>query len=153
MSTKEKLLIIEDDTEVSRQLKWALADEYDVHLAKDEMSALKALRSKTPAVVTLDLGLPPKPDEATVGMELLGKILQVEPGAKVVVVTGNDDRENAVKAVSHGAWDYYHKPIKVDELKVILNRAFFLPEERPALSSHLPLLQHVSLIPRRQLLC
>jgi two-component system NtrC family response regulator len=76
MNDKEKLLIIEDDVEISRQLKWALADDYDVHLAQDEPSAMEALRLERPAVVTLDLGLPPKPDEATVGMELLGKILR-----------------------------------------------------------------------------
>ena len=75
-------------------------------------------------MITLDLGLPPKPHESVVGMGLLGKILQIEPGTKVVVVTGNNDRENAMHAISRGAWDYYHKPIDVDELKIILSRAF-----------------------------
>jgi two-component system NtrC family response regulator len=124
MSNKEKLLVVEDDAEISRQLKWALADEYEIHLAQDAPSALKILKTKKPAVVTLDLGLPPRPHEAAIGMELLGKILQLEPSAKVVVVTGNNDRENAMQAISQGAWDYYHKPIKIDELKVILSRAF-----------------------------
>jgi two-component system NtrC family response regulator len=124
MSNKEKLLVVEDDPEISRQLKWALADEYEIHMAQDEPSALKILESKKPAVITLDLGLPPKPHDSVVGMELLGKILQLEPGAKVVVITGNDDRENANQAISRGAWDYYNKPIKLDELMVILNRAF-----------------------------
>jgi two-component system NtrC family response regulator len=124
MSVKEEILVVEDDPEISRQLKWALADEYEIHLAQDEPSALKILNSKKPAVITLDLGLPPKPHEPLIGMELLRKILQLEPGTKVVVVTGNDDRENAIKAISQGAWDFYHKPIKIDELKVILSRAF-----------------------------
>jgi two-component system NtrC family response regulator len=85
---------------------------------------LKILEKKNPEVVTLDLGLPPRPHDPVVGMELLGKILQMEPSAKVVVVTGDNDRENAMRAISQGAWDYYHKPIKIDELKVILRRAF-----------------------------
>ena len=124
MSDKEKLLIVEDDPEISRQLKWALADEYEVHLADDERSALEILKRKEPLVVTLDLGLPPKPHDSQVGMELLGKILQLNPGCKVVVVTGNNERENALQAISHGAWDYYHKPIDIDELRLILSRAF-----------------------------
>lgn len=124
MSHKGTLLIIEDDPQISSQLKWALVDEYEVHLAKDSPSALKILKRKNPAVVTLDLGLPPKPNDSEIGMDLLGKILQLEPMAKVVVITGNNDRQNAMKAISHGAWDYYQKPIKTDELKVILGRAF-----------------------------
>jgi two-component system NtrC family response regulator len=117
-------LLFINDPEISRQLKWALADEYEIHMAQDEPSALKILNNKKPAVITLDLGLPPKPHEPVIGMELLGKILQLEPSAKVIVVTGNDERENAIQAISKGAWDFYHKPIKVDELKVILSRAF-----------------------------
>ncbi|MFC1816751.1 PEP-CTERM-box response regulator transcription factor [Thermodesulfobacteriota bacterium] len=124
MKDKDKLLIIEDDAEISQQLKWAFADEYELYLAQETHSALETLKRKRPAVVTLDLGLPPKPDDSVIGMELLGKIIQLEPNAKVVVVTGNNDRENAMKAISRGAWDYYHKPINIDELKVILNRAF-----------------------------
>jgi two-component system NtrC family response regulator len=124
MGCKRKLLIIEDDAEISRQLKWALVEEYDVQLAKDAPSALKILKRKNPDVVTLDLGLPPKPDDSEIGMDLLGKILQLEPMTKVVVITGNNDRQNAMKAISQGAWDYYQKPVKTDELKVILARAF-----------------------------
>ena len=124
MKDKDKLLVIEDDAEISQQLKWALADEYELYFAQEAHSALEAVKRKRPAVVTLDLGLPPKPDDSVIGMDLLGKIIQLEPLAKVVVVTGNNDRENAIKAISRGAWDYYHKPIDTDELKVILNRAF-----------------------------
>lgn len=124
MGEKEKLLVVEDDPEISRQLKWALADEYDVHLAQDRRSALEIMRRMKPLVLTLDLGLPPEPQGSQVGMELLGKILQVEPGSKVVVVTGNNERENALRAISHGAWDYYQKPINIDELRLILRRAF-----------------------------
>jgi two-component system NtrC family response regulator len=136
MNNKGRLLVVEDDAAISRQLKWALADEYEIHLAQDAPSALKTLKTKKPQVMTLDLGLPPKPHEPVVGMELLGKILQLEPGAKVVVVTGNNDRENAMQAVSQGAWDYYQKPINTDELKVILSRAFHVNTlERESLES------------------
>lgn len=124
MTDKERLLIVEDDAEIARQLKWALAEEYEVYHAEEPRAALEILKRKKPPVLTLDLGLPPKPHDSQVGMELLGQILQVEPGSKVVVVTGNNDRENALLAISHGAWDYYQKPIDVDELKVILSRAF-----------------------------
>jgi len=136
MSNNEKLLVVEDDAEISRQLKWALADEYEIYLTQDAPSALKILNSKKPAVVTLDLGLPPRPHDPVIGLELLGKILQLEPSAKVVVVTANNDRKNAMKAISQGAWDYYHKPIKTDELKVILSRAFHVNAlERESLES------------------
>jgi len=124
MGDKEKLLVVEDDPEISRQLKWALADEYDIHLAQDQRSALEVQKRIKPQVVTLDLGLPPQPQGSQVGMDLLGKILQMEPSSKVVVVTGNDERENALRAISHGAWDYYQKPINIEELKLILKRAF-----------------------------
>ena len=124
MTNKEELLIIEDDEQIVLQLKWALADQYDIHMAEDAAAALKIVETRKPAVVTLDLGLPPRPDEATVGMELLGKILELEPNTKIVVVTGDGQRENALRAIVQGAWDYYSKPIEIDELGVILSRAF-----------------------------
>ena len=124
MSKKQKLLIVEDDAQIQRQLKWALADEYKVHLADNAPTAMKMVRDLKPEVITLDLGLPPRPDEATVGMDILLQIMAFEPNTKVIVVTGNEDRENGLKAISRGAWDYYHKPINIDELKLILARAF-----------------------------
>ena len=124
MSKKQKLLIVEDDAQIQRQLKWALADDYKVHLADNAPTAMKMVRDLKPEVITLDLGLPPKPDEATVGMEILLQIMAFEPNTKVIVVTGNEDRENGLKAITRGAWDYYHKPINLDELKLILGRAF-----------------------------
>ena len=124
MSKKQKLLIVEDDAQIQRQLKWALADEYKVHLADNAPTAMKMVRDLKPEVITLDLGLPPRPDEATVGMDILLQIMAFEPNTKVIVITGNEDRENGLKAISRGAWDYYHKPINIDELKLILARAF-----------------------------
>jgi two-component system NtrC family response regulator len=123
-NNKHRLLIVEDDPEISRQLKWALADEYALHFAKDASSAMKIMKRRKPPVVSLDLGLPPNPNDSNVGMELLGRILQVEPNTKVVVVTGNSDRDIALQAIGQGAWDYYHKPVKTEELKVMLGRAF-----------------------------
>ena len=116
MSRKINLLIVEDDAQISRQLKWALAEEYKLYFADNASATMKIVRDTKPEVVTLDLGLPPKPNEATVGLDILLQILQFDPSTKVIVLTGNDDKENAVRAISRGAWDYYHKPINIDEL-------------------------------------
>jgi two-component system, NtrC family, response regulator len=124
MSKKQRLLIVEDDAQIQRQLKWALADEYKVHLVNNASAAMKMVRDLKPEVITLDLGLPPKPDDATVGMDILLQIMAFDPNTKFIVVTGNEDRENGLQAISRGAWDYYHKPINIDELKLILARAF-----------------------------
>jgi two-component system NtrC family response regulator len=124
MNSKPSLLIVEDDSQISRQLKWALRDEYDLHLAKDASAALNIVQSKRPPVITLDLGLPPRPQEPVEGMKLLGQILQYDPCTKVVVLTGNDERETALQCISKGAWDHYQKPIDIDELAVILSRAY-----------------------------
>jgi two-component system NtrC family response regulator len=124
MSKKQKLLIVEDDQQISDQLKWALADDYDAYFAADGSAGMKIMKDKKPPVVTLDLGLPPKPNEATVGMELISRFLEFDTSTKIIVVTGNGERENAQRAISQGAWDYYQKPINIDEFKVILSRAF-----------------------------
>jgi two-component system NtrC family response regulator len=124
MSKKQKLLIVEDNAEISLQLKWALADDYKLYFAKDAPSAMDTMQNETPPVVSLDLGLPPKPDASVIGLDLLKGIIQFDPNTKVVVVTGNNDRENALKAIGLGAWDYYQKPINIDEMRIILARAF-----------------------------
>ena len=122
---KPELLVIEDDKGLQKQLKWSL-DEYHVVLAEDKDSSLVELRRFQPKVVTLDLGLPPDPANASAGIELLEEILKLSPSSKIIVVTGNDEREVAMKAVELGAYDYYHKPIQPEELKLIINRAFEL---------------------------
>jgi DNA-binding NtrC family response regulator len=139
MSDKEKLLVAEDDQEMARQLKWTLADDYDVHLAQETRSALETLKRTKPPVITLDLGLPPQPKGSQVGMELLGKILQLEPSCKIVAVTGNNECENALLKIGHGVWDYCQHPVNVDELKVVLSGAFRgerCPRERCTQSDH-----------------
>lgn len=120
--TKRKVLVVDDDPGLQRQLKWSLED-YDVVLAGDRDSALEALKRHDPPVITLDLGLPPDAANASEGLRALGEILQSAPHAKVIVVTGNDERENAVKAIAQGAYDFYEKPIDPDVLRLIIERA------------------------------
>ena len=122
---KPELLVIEDDKGLQKQLKWSL-DEYHVVLTEDKESSLVELRRFQPKVISLDLGLPPDPANASAGLELLEEILKLSPSSKVIVVTGNDEREVAMKAVELGAYDYYQKPIQPEELKLIINRAFEL---------------------------
>ena len=124
---KRKLLIVEDDTGLQKQLKWCFED-YDVAIVGDRESALGELEKNEAPVVTLDLGLPPDPANASEGLKALSEILVQAPNTKVVVVTGNDDRENAVKAVAHGAYDFYEKPIDPDVLRLIVERAHRLSE-------------------------
>ncbi len=119
------LLAVEDDAGIQKQLKWCFED-YQVVVAGDRETAIKELRRYEPSVVTLDLGLPPDPANATEGLRTLEEILSLAPQTKVVVVTGNDDRENAVKAIGLGAYDFYQKPIDVEILGLIIDRAFKL---------------------------
>lgn len=119
----EKLLIVDDDKGIQKQLKWSLSD-YEAVLAGDRESAIAAVRRHEPKVVTLDLGLPPDPANASEGLAALEEILRIAPHTKVIVITGNDDRENALKAISLGAYDFYQKPIEPDVINVIVARAF-----------------------------
>lgn len=123
---KPKLLIVDDDESIRTSMKWALTGDYQVFLAQDRPSSLNALRTERPAVVTLDLGLPPNPREPVEGFRALADMLQMDPLVKIVVITGQDDKANAVKAVADGAYDFFCKPIQVEELKVVLKRAFNL---------------------------
>lgn len=123
----EKLLIIDDDLGIQKQLKWSLSD-YDVVLAGDRETAISAVRRHEPKVVTLDLGLPPDETNASEGLACLQEILTIAPHTKVVVITGNDDKENALKAIAAGAYDFYQKPIEQEVIEVIVARAFSLFE-------------------------
>ncbi len=126
-SNDRKLLIVEDDEGLQKQLRWSFG-EYEVMLAGDRSAAVKLARDHQPAVVTLDLGLPPEPDDITEGMETLRAILEIAPYAKVIMVTGQDEREHALSAINMGAYDFYAKPIDIDALKLIVNRAFHVYE-------------------------
>jgi two-component system NtrC family response regulator len=123
--SKRKLLIVDDDTGIQRQLRWSF-DDYDVSVAGDRDEAVAQFRSETPAVVTVDLGLPPDPDGATEGLATVEAILKLAPETKVIVVTGNEDHENALKAIALGAYDFYRKPIVSEELGHIIQRAYHL---------------------------
>ncbi|MDD2310332.1 MAG: PEP-CTERM-box response regulator transcription factor [Desulfuromonadaceae bacterium] len=122
----EKLLIVEDDLEIRSQLRWGLAKEYEVLTACDRRETLTLIKKHVPDVITLDLGLPPDETGCEEGFRCLGEILLIIPAAKVIMITGNDERENALRAVQCGAYDYYCKPFDLAELKVILKRAFHL---------------------------
>lgn len=122
----EKLLIIEDNRDISSQLCWGLGKDYEILQAVSRQDALNLFRRHTPKVVTLDLGLPPDEEGAKEGFRCIEELLHVAPATKVIVITGNETRENALKAVQSGAYDYYLKPLCIDDLKVILKRAFHL---------------------------
>jgi two-component system NtrC family response regulator len=123
---RERLLIIEDDEDIRTQLTYALQDEYAVTVAGDRARAMAAIEQAPPEIVTLDLGLPPSPDTAEEGLRALEDILAAAPGAKVIIITGNGDRANAVTAVERGAFDYHMKPVNLEDLKVVLRRAAYL---------------------------
>jgi two-component system NtrC family response regulator len=126
MSNQPKvLLVVEDDEGLQRQLKWAY-DGYQVVCAGDRSSAIEALRAHEPAVVTLDLGLPPDPDGTEEGFATLAEIVRLQPRTKVIVATGHGARESAVRAIAMGAYDFYTKPVDIDELGLIVARAFHL---------------------------
>jgi two-component system, NtrC family, response regulator len=122
---KAKLLIVEDDEGLQRQLRWAY-DDYDVLVASDRSQAIDMLRLAEPAVVTLDLGLPPDPDGVTEGFATLETILSLKPDTKVIVASGHGARESALRAISSGAYDFYQKPVDIDQLGLIVRRAFQL---------------------------
>src|SRR5690349_17415743 len=128
MSEEPKvLLVVEDDEGLQRQLKWAY-DGYEVVCAGDRQSAIDALRAREPAVMTLDLGLPPDPDGTGEGFATLAEILRLKPDTKVIVASGHGARESALKAIAMGAYDFYKKPVDIDELGLIVARAFHVHE-------------------------
>ena len=122
---KPKLLIVEDDEGLQRQLRWAY-DDYEVFCAPDRKAAIDLLRAEEPPVVTLDLGLPPDPDGVSEGFATLETILSLKPETKVIVASGHGARESALRAISSGAYDFYQKPVDIDQLGLIVRRAFQL---------------------------
>jgi len=122
---KPKLLIVEDDPGLQKQLKWCF-DDYEVIAATTRTEALAALRRHEPAVVLQDLGLPPDAEGVTEGFETLLETLKLTPHTKVIVVTGQLDKQNAVKAVGMGAYDFYQKPVDTDVLRLLVQRAFHI---------------------------
>lgn len=126
MSDKRRtLMIVEDDLALQKQMRWAF-DDYETIVASDRETAINQIRRFEPAVVTMDLGLPPSPDDVTEGFSLLSEILSLAPDTKVIVLTGQHDRENAVRAVSLGAYDFFGKPFESELLQLTIDRAFRL---------------------------
>lgn len=123
---KAKLLIVEDEEAIRRQMQWAFSDDYEVLLAGDRLNALEKVRTDRPTLILLDLGLPPSPRRGEEGLRALGEILAIDRETKIIVVTGNQDREYALKAIGQGAFDYFLKPAEIDELKTVLKRAHYI---------------------------
>ncbi len=123
--SKKKLLVIEDDPGLQKQLRWSF-DAYEVVVADDRDAALAQLRRHQPAVVTMDLGLPPDPDGASEGLATLQQILASAPDTKVIILSGNQERKHALKAIGMGAYDFHQKPFDADMLGLVIERAFYL---------------------------
>ncbi|MXO71658.1 PEP-CTERM-box response regulator transcription factor [Alteraurantiacibacter buctensis] len=122
---KPRLLIVEDDPGLQAQLKWAY-DDFEVTIVGDRESAITALRAEEPNVVTLDLGLPPDPDGTSEGFAVLDAIMALKPDTKVIVASGHGARESALTAIERGAYDFYQKPVDIEQLGLIVRRAFNL---------------------------
>ncbi|MEO6246520.1 MAG: PEP-CTERM-box response regulator transcription factor [Opitutaceae bacterium] len=125
---KPKLLIVDDDDEIRTQMKWALAADYSIGLAHDRASALEQFRALRPAVVLLDLGLPPNPANPEEGLAILSELLSIDASTKVVIVSGQSEKGPALRAIGAGAYDFVGKPVEMDELKFLLKRCFHLAQ-------------------------
>ncbi len=126
MNNRPVLLLIDDDAEIRDQMKWALASDYQLLEAPDRATALVHVRGAMPRLILLDLGLPPDIDGASEGLAILREALRLNPMAKVIVITGNSDRAKAVAAIESGAYDFIEKPVQLDVLKIVLQRAAYL---------------------------
>jgi two-component system NtrC family response regulator len=125
---KPKLLIVEDDPSITAQMKWALAQDYELLLAEDRVTAIDLLKRETPSVVTLDLGLPPYPREVKEGFLALNELLSHGGFIKIIIITGQEEKDHALRAIGEGAYDFFCKPIQIEELKFVLNRAFYVSQ-------------------------
>ena len=121
---KSKLLIVDDDEEIRSQMKWALAGDYEVLLAEDRPGTTGAFHDHRPPVVILDLGLPPSPGAPDEGLAALSELLAEDPLVKIVIASGQSEKDNALRAIGQGAYDFLSKPIQMEELKAVLKRAF-----------------------------
>lgn len=126
--TKPKLLLVDDDEDIRTQMKWALCDNYELFMAGDRPGAIAAFTAHTPAVTLLDLGLPPSQNGPEEGSAVLSELLAIDPLAKVIVVSGQGEKHNALQAVGTGAYDFLCKPVEMDELRLVLQRCIYLAE-------------------------
>lgn len=155
---KKKLLVVEDDKGLQSQLRWAF-DGFEVTLTGDRHEAIKQLRRTQPGVVLLDLGLPPDPGGVTEGLTTLSEILSLAPATKIIIVTGDNDRANAVKAIALGAYDFHQKPADPELLSLLVQRAYHVYEleiENHKLQQHqqtIPLKGIIAASPQMLKLC
>jgi two-component system NtrC family response regulator len=126
--TKTRLLIVDDDEDICTQMRWALTNDYEPLTSADRAGALAAFIEHRPTVTLLDLGLPPRPNEPDEGLAVLSAVLALDPLAKVIIISGQGDKQNAVRAVGAGAYDFLCKPIDMDELTLVLQRCVYLAE-------------------------
>lgn len=143
-SSLPKLLIVDDDEQILRQIRWALSDEYSVYTASERRAAIDLFQKEKISVALLDLGLPPHPREAIEGLLALEELIALNPLVKVIIVSGNSERKNALKAIEKGAHDIFPKPVDLDELKVVLSRVFKRLELEKESDEERHMAQHVS---------
>jgi two-component system NtrC family response regulator len=120
--------MVDDDEAIRTQMKWALSQDYEMCFAEDRRGALEAFEASAPAVTLLDLGLPPLPNECDEGMVTLSDILAIDSTAKIIVISGQSEKQNAIQAVGAGAYDFLCKPVDVEELKLLLRRCIHVVE-------------------------
>ncbi len=126
--TRRNILIVDDDESIRSQMRWALLKDYELFEAGDHASALEITRKVHPFVVILDLGLPPKPREAEEGLKTLRDVLSFDHRIKVIIVSGNTDKGNALRAIEIGAFDFFTKPPVIEEVRVVITRALRMAE-------------------------
>lgn len=125
---KHKVLIVDDDEAIRTQMKWALSQDYDIDFAGDRTEALKAFKANAPTVTLLDLGLPPHPNAPEEGLAALSEILAADSAAKVIIISGQEEKRNAIEAVGAGAYDFLCKPVEMEELRLLLRRCIHVVE-------------------------
>ena len=125
---KPKILIVDDDEAIRTQMKWALSEHYEVHFAEDRKAAGEGFEVNSPAVTLLDLGLPPRPNECEEGLAVLSDILAIDNTAKVIIISGQGEKQNAIEAVGAGAYDFLCKPVEMEELRLLIRRCIHVVE-------------------------
>jgi two-component system, NtrC family, response regulator len=125
---KPSLLIVDDDEAIRIQMKWALSEDYEVYFAEDRQGARNVFEANPPAVTLLDLGLPPRPNECGEGLAVLSDILAIDNAAKVIIISGQSEKQNAIEAVGAGAYDFLCKPVEMEELRLLLRRCIHVVE-------------------------
>ncbi len=122
------LLLVDDDEAIRTQMKWALSADYEIVFAEDRAGAVENFKKKKPAVTLLDLGLPPRPTDPDEGLATLAELKALDEMAKVIVISGQGEKKNALEAVAAGAYDFLCKPVDPDELKLLLKRCIYLAD-------------------------